>query len=276
MRSGFLLSICVAVLGAAACERARNLEVDTSASRREAKPTSERIAPTAPAADDTTTALEPSRAVATVECALERAGERTDDEPHNAVSCGDKLTMPRDLYRALTLGTEDEKAGAAFVVLHNRHAHARTVISRAITAATQAPSCSHLRPLNDLLRDCSMDVSTRAGAALALGTIAQRHPCLFPKGHCATPHDPLPQWAQKTLAHCTTKYPIAVARACTEALGYLTLAEVPLLTELRDNPGSDPVLRVFAGRALTRLTKTPQVTETSLDGVMSAAKRITR
>lgn len=97
---------------------------------------------------------------------------------------------------------------------------------------------------------------------------------MFPGHGCASPHSPLPRWAQNTLERCATEYPALIARACAEALGYSAATDLALLRNLRDNENVDVLARIFAGRALTRLTGIPEVSADSLDrlGTMAGAQ----
>jgi hypothetical protein len=121
-----------------------------------------------------------------------------------------------------------------------------------------------------------MDDETRGAAALALGVIARDYPCTFPgHGMCPRPHDPIPQWSQKALHDCIEKSPALVARSCAEALGYVSTGDLTALIAVRDDPKKDSLLRLFAGRALTRLTHTQQVTTGSLDALLNDAHQVT-
>jgi hypothetical protein len=178
-----------------------------------------------------------------------------------------------DIYAALVSDDVGRRAAAAQIVLTHRSNHARAVVQRAIEAVASAPVCSHLRALTDTLEDPALDEATRAAAALALGIIARDFPCLFPEGgSCPKPHDPIPAWSQRALRDCAGRKPTNVARACVEALGYVSGTDTDYLRALRDDPGKDAMLRVFAGRALTRLTKTRQVTRASLDKLITDAE----
>jgi hypothetical protein len=66
--------------------------------------------------------------------------------------------------------------------------------------------------------------------------------------------------------------PLTVARACTEALGHVSAAHAARLTVLRDDASRDSLLRVLAGRALSRLTRTKAVTNDSLDRLVLDAR----
>ncbi|MBV8759304.1 MAG: hypothetical protein JO257_18600 [Deltaproteobacteria bacterium] len=190
--------------------------------------------------------------------------------------CGGQLTgtPPADLYRALVLGTEDQKGVAALAVLKNRSHQAQTVVARAITVIAAHPYCPQLHPLTDTLQDPAMDDITRASAALALGVIARDFPCTFPSGSCPQPHDPIPQWSKKALRDCAVSYPMMVRRGCVEALGYVHGTDESFLATIRDSGTQDGLVRVFAGRALTRLTGTKQVSADSLQSVMADAKKV--
>lgn len=54
-------------------------------------------------------------------------------------------------------------------------------------------------------------------------------------------------------------------------MGWLTNRETTHLTTLRDDPDGDAFVRIFAGRALTRITKTPQVTPGCLEPLVHHA-----
>lgn len=187
--------------------------------------------------------------------------------------CGDQLDKQPtgDLYLKLTRGTEEIKAAAALAIMNTRSQHARAVVQRAIATVGTHPFCPQLKPLTDTLSDVTMDDATRASAALALGMIAKNHPCTFPGGNCPGPHNPIPSWSQRALHDCAAGTQAMVARACVEALGYVPSTDHTFLVALRDDESQDPLVRVFAGRALTRLTQTPQVTKKSLGKLMSTA-----
>jgi hypothetical protein len=196
-----------------------------------------------------------------------------DDTTDND-DCGSALQAPTpDIYRALVKATGEQRGTAALAVLRHRSGHASAVVQRAILAVTAEPFCSQLRPLTCTLTDPTMDDETRGAAALALGLIARDFPCTFPAGACPRPHDPIPQWSQKALNDCVRFSPAMVARSCAEALGYVSTADRVTLTAVRDDASKDSLLRLFAGRALTRLTQTQQVTVGSLDALMVDAKR---
>ena len=177
-----------------------------------------------------------------------------------------------DLYRALTRGSETEQAQASLAILESRAQQSRGVVRRAIAVIAANPRCQHLHPLTDTLRDATMGDATRAAAALALGAIARDHPCTFPGNACPPPHDPIPQWSKKALADCARNAPIAVQRACVEALGWVGSTEPAFLLALRDDPARDTLVRVFAGRALSRITGVPSVTQGSLDQLVDDAR----
>jgi len=189
-------------------------------------------------------------------------------------TCPTLAAEPPDRYRGLSADDVGQRQAAALAVLLERDGQARAVTRRALAVAAAHPACALLRPVTETLRDCDTDVYTRAAAALALGAVARRRPCLFPGGTCRSPHDPLPQWSQQTLRKCSKSYPLYVARACVEALGFMTTAEVDGLRQLRDDPNGDALIRVFAGRAMTRLTETSQVTSASLEELVGTASTL--
>lgn len=208
--------------------------------------------------------------------------------------------VPSDSYRALALGPPGERSAAATRVLTRRGHQARSVVRKAIAASASAPVCGELRRLAETLLDPCMDDPTRSSAALALGRIARDFPCTFPAdaaGHCPPEHDPIPSWSQTALLACAEQKapedlpwwfhshscsrprggydpvaPVAVARACAEALGYVPTTDLARLKALRDDVGKDTQLRIFAGRALSRLTRSREVTPDSLDRLVLDAE----
>ena len=192
--------------------------------------------------------------------------------------CGSLSAPVPDLYLALTRGSADEKAAAALRIVQTRSDQSRSIVRRAIVVISGDPRCAHLRPLTDTLRDCVLDETTRAAAALALGEIAAHHPCTFPAGNCSAPHNPIPMWSKQALRSCalSKKTPLMVRRACAEAMGFVPTSNIAELTALRDDKSKDTMLRVFAGRAISRLTHAPAVTVESLDQLIDDAHRIAK
>lgn len=195
----------------------------------------------------------------------------TDD-----IGCGAQLdhTPPHDLYRALTHGSADERATAALYIVQNRTSSSRSLVRRAIAVIAQKPYCPHLRPLTDTLEDVHLDDLTRAAAAASLGMIARDFPCTFPGGTCPRPHDPIPSWSQHALRTCARGKEVVVARACAEALGYVKTADINELVAIRDDVHADTMLRIAAGRSLSRLIKIKGVTADLLNKLVVDAKKV--
>lgn len=201
---------------------------------------------------------------------------RAGDDSHGCGRCPASSPVPADRYRALTRGTADERAASAIGFLVGRTHEARALVRRAIAVAAATPTCRQLHPLTDVLEDCTMDETTRAAAAIALGTIARKSPCVFPAGtSCSGPNSPIPDWSHRTLLTCVAKYPLQVARACAEALGYVSKSDVAFLKTVRDTVANDAMLRISAGRALSHLTGTASVTPESLDKLVTDAEAVT-
>jgi len=191
--------------------------------------------------------------------------------------CAAQLGAPeRDLYRALTHGSDVERASAALYILQNRATQSRAVLRRAIAVAAKKPFCSQLRPLTDVVEDVHLDDLTRSAAAASLGVIARDFPCTFPGGTCPRPHDPIPSWAQHALGVCAAGNVVVLARACVEALGYVKTADLNELIGIRENVQADTMLRIAAGRALSRLTKTKSVTPDLLDKLVLDATKVSQ
>ncbi len=197
--------------------------------------------------------------------------------------CGNSLRVARsdDLYRSLVTGSDAEQQAAAWWILRTADEQTASIVRRAITKTTEHPHCSHLRQLTQLIEDSAFDDSVRAHAALAVGVIGHNDPCLFPTGACPAPHNPLARFVSQSLIACGLRdppsqqqhdVPVAVAQACIEALGLAGIQEaVAALRGTRDSEVTNPMLRVSAGRALTRLTNEPSVTDASLNALAAAA-----
>ena len=162
-----------------------------------------------------------------------------------------------DLYRDLVHGDDEARSEAALVILRDPHAQAAAVVRRALYTVTRIPQAKHLPHVTNIVKDETLSVSTRAAAALALGLIGRNHPKLWPPGAGEPPvHQPLPVFAQNALRSCVEPgNPKTLRRACAEALG---TAKVPgaleLLAPLVADAAEEPIVRLFAGRAVTRLT----------------------
>lgn len=161
-----------------------------------------------------------------------------------------------DLYRELVKGDAAQRSEAALTYLREPHEHHRGILQRAIHVAAQAPLAQHLPHLAGIVADGTLDTPTRAAAALALGVIGRGHPTLWPPGH-GDPgvHRPLPTFAKHALLDCAQQEGASMLRsACAEALGVAGVSDaVDVLAPIAASD-EDPVARVFAGRALTRLT----------------------
>lgn len=188
--------------------------------------------------------------------------------------CGNQLSgaPPADRYRALTRGDDDERGRAALEIVEGYANESRSVVRRALGVIASDPRCPHLKPVTDIVSDDEADDATRSAAALALGVIARDFPCTFPANACAPPHDPIPNWSRRALEDCAGQAPPMVQRACTEALGFVPSSDVSLLVRVRDDAAADAMARVFAGRALTRITGEPSVTSASLEQLVQDAR----
>lgn len=167
-----------------------------------------------------------------------------------------------DPFRDLSQGDEDARSQAALEILRDADEHTESVVRRAAFVASQIPEAKHLPHLTHLVDRADLTNATRASAALALGIIGRDHPRLWPPGE-GDPlvHRPLPVFTKRALMRgldATVATP--VRRACAEALGTAgVVAALDLLRALRDDASEDALLRIAAGRALTRLTGVPSV-----------------
>jgi HEAT repeat protein len=184
-------------------------------------------------------------------------------------------TAAADVYRDLIKGTPAERGDAALEVLRKPERFARGTIRRAMVAMARDPRSTVMPHITKILEDAELDVATRGAAALALGVIGRDHPDIWPPGEGDPKvHRPLPLFAKKALEHCldagTTR---TVRRACAEALGLARVDEsLDELEAILDNPAEDAVLRVFAGRAVSRITGTLAVSAASLEALVTSVK----
>ncbi len=189
--------------------------------------------------------------------------------------CRRFVAITNDRYRALTRGSGIERASAALEIVKGRASESRAVVRRALGVIASQPYCAHVRPVVDTIDDCDVDEATRAAAAMTLGIIAKDFPCVYP-GACSPSSDPIPSWATLKLETCVSRSPVAVQRACIEALGYVRTANRLLLRQIRDSRSSDSISRLAAGRALSRLTGTRSVTRESLDALRNDSVEVAR
>ncbi len=173
-----------------------------------------------------------------------------------------------DVFRDLVSGDEATRAAAALEVISAPHEHSRGVLRRAINVASLVPDPRHLPKLTQLVKDGTLDSTTRAIAALAIGRIGSGRPGIWPPGQGnPAAHDPLPMFSKKALLRCVERdQPPMLRRACAEALGVGGVQEAanvlgPILADSTD----DTAVRIFAARALTRLTGQAAVPADLLD-----------
>lgn len=161
------------------------------------------------------------------------------------------------VYGDLVKGDDSTRSAAALTILKNLDSHAQSVIRRAILVASVLPDAKHLPPLSNIVMKDTLSAITRGSAALALGIIGHEHPELWPPGNGKpNVHRPLPVFAKKVLAECLDETePITLRRMCAEAVGMAELYEnMSALQQILNDEGEDDLLRIAAGRALTRIT----------------------
>lgn len=172
------------------------------------------------------------------------------------------LAARADPYVELSRGDDDVRSQAALEILRNTDENAESVVRRAIFVASRLPLAKDLPHLAKLVSRPDLENATRASAALALGLIGRDHPRLWPPGQGDPEvHRPLPVFAKNALLRCLDR-PVAtpVRRACAEALGTARVSEtLDLLRALRNDHGEDALVRIAAGRSITRLTGVPSV-----------------
>jgi HEAT repeat protein len=174
-------------------------------------------------------------------------------------------------FRDLVKGDDETRSKASLAIVLDYSTQAESIVRRALVVASEVPDPKHLTHIVKILRDPKLSDLTRQSAALTLGVIGRDFPDLWPPGNGdPAVHQPLAVFARAELIRCVGRaLPTPVRRACAEAIGLARLPEgAELLRPIVDDDTEDPAVRIFSGRALSRITGEFAVSRASLAALL--------